>query len=312
MGLKNGYFKFANDVFEQLFIREFTLLQLKMLLLIVRFSYGFHKRVAVIKPQRMFELAYIYRCDIKEELKYLKQNKVITCNFQLGEFSINKNYDEWKIPFHKLFNEEDIAKLKKLNFEAKNIAEIFEKPDEVTPEECLQKTNNFVCAEQTEPFVNNKQVNPETIDGESISGVSKDREIIEKDNNTYIYNYKEEQKTEKRKKDDPFYGHIQKVFCEEYKKVFKRNCFLNYAQKMALVEIDYENPDFEENLPILIEKFSKIKFKIDGKEQKVGLRWLIEQGNWSGVLSGDFDGYMETDNETVEQKTYSREEGWDL
>ena len=142
--------------------------------------------------------------------------------------------------------------------------------------------------------------------------MSKDREIIEKDNNTYIYNYKEEQKTEKRKKDDPFYGHIQKVFCEEYKKVFKRNCFLNYAQKMALVEIDYENPDFEENLPILIEKFSKIKFKIDGKEQKVGLRWLIEQGNWSGVLSGDFDGYMETDNETVEQKTYSREEGWDL
>ena len=122
--LENGYFKIALELFEQFFIRDFTLKQLKVLLLLARFSYGFHKKVAIIKPQRMFELAYIYRCDIKEELTYLKQNKVITYNLQFGEIQINKNYDEWKIPYHKLFNEEDLIKLKKLKLECKKTAQI--------------------------------------------------------------------------------------------------------------------------------------------------------------------------------------------
>lgn len=292
--LENGYFKIALELFEQFFIRDFTLKQLKVLLLLARFSYGFHKKVAIIKPQRMFELAYIYRCDIKEELTYLKQNKVITYNLQFGEIQINKNYDEWKIPYHKLFNEEDLIKLKKLNLECKKTAQIFGNPDEITPEE--------VCEIQTDLFVNNKQTQAENTDSESDTNTPKYREIIEKDNSTYIYDSNKPQP----KRDDPYLGKTQAAFCAEYQKVFNKSCYLNNAQRMALVEISYENPDFIKMLPILISKFSRIRFDFDGKEQKVGLRWLLEDGNWSGVLSGDFDSNIKNPEQEKEN------DGWTL
>ena len=297
--LENGYFKIAHELFEQFFIRDFTLKQLKVLLLLARFSYGFHKKVAVIKPQRMFELAYIYRCDIKEELKFLKQNKVITCNLELGEIQINKNYDEWKIPYHKLFNEEDLAKLKKLNLECKKIAKEFGHPDEVTPE--------IVSETQTDLFANNKQQNTENTSASSNTQPPKDREIIEKDiNNTYIYdNTAEPQKEEPKKLDDPYLGKTQAAFCAEYQKVFKKSCYLNNKQRIALVEINADNPEFVSLLPVLISKFSKIRFDFEGKKQGVGLRWLLEEGNWSGVLSGDFDSFME-------EETTKENDGWTI
>ena len=323
--LENGYFKIAHELFEQFFIRDFTLKQLKVLLLLARFSYGFHKKVAVIKPQRMFELAYIYRCDIKEELKFLKQNKVITCNLELGEIQINKNYDEWKIPYHKLFNEEDLAKLKKLNLECKKIAKEFGHPDEVTPEivsetqtdlfannkqaegGCLQNTNKIVSETQTDLFANNKQQNTENTSASSNTQPPKDREIIEKDiNNTYIYdNTAEPQKEEPKKLDDPYLGKTQAAFCAEYQKVFKKSCYLNNKQRIALVEINADNPEFVSLLPVLISKFSKIRFDFEGKKQGVGLRWLLEEGNWSGVLSGDFDSFME-------EETTKENDGWTI
>ena len=155
--------------------------------------------------------------------------------------------------------------------------------------------------------VNNKQITfKQQTDNKQITTNNNDNN--DNNDNKYIYDNKEIQKN---KKDDPYTGKIQALFCAEYKKVFGKSCFLNNAQRLALVDIDFENPDFKENLPVLIEKFSKIKFNFDGKVQKVGLRWLLEDGNWSGVLSGDFDDNIATD-EVTEEKTYNREDGWDL
>ena len=328
---EKGFVGIAYDLFEQFFIRDFTLKQLKVLLLLIRFSYGFGKKVAKIKPQRLFELAYIYRCDIKEELRYLKQNKVIKYNSEFGEFQINKNYDEWKISYHKLFNEDDLIKLKKINIEAIQIAKDFDLPDEVTPEivsetqtdvfvnnkqaegGCLQNTNNFVCEKQTDVFVNNKQVNAEKASGSTITNtpIYKDIEVIE-NNNTYICNNEELKKEETKKLDDPYLGKTQAAFCAEYQKVFKKSCYLNNKQRIALVEINADNPEFISLLPVLISKFSKIRFDFEGKKQGVGLRWLLEEGNWSGVLSGDFDDFIEEENVETTENTLKREDGWDL
>lgn len=348
--LENGYFKIANELFEQLFIRDFSILQLKILLLVVRCSYGFHKKVAKIKPQRLFELAYIYRCDVKEELKYLRQNRVIVCNFELGEISLNKNYDEWKIPYHKLFKEDDLAKLKKINLEAKQIAKDFEYPDEVTPEnvcgeqtnvfvhnkqdevnvcpeqteafvenkqnekdvclqqtevfadnkqistpknECLPTANNVVCGEQTDVFVHNKQVQAENVNNESVSGSHKYNEIIEKYNNKDIYINNSSSKP----KLDPFVNPIQQEFKKQYKNILKRDCYLNNNQMQKLLEISIEVPNFKELIPNLLTKFSKITFTFNGVKKKVGLRWLLEDGNWAGILSGEFDQNIESEGQ---------------
>ena len=272
--LKNGYTKIVNNLLEQFFIRDFSPIQLRILLMLIRFSYGCNKKTAKIKPQNLFNTAYVYECDIKRELKHLERNKVITCDYEEKVFSLNKNFDEWKISFHKLFDEEKFSKLLHINLS------------------CGQSKN----------FADNKEIEADNADSESTSNLPK--ESIKKDkennNNTYIYDNKEIQK---KKKDDPYTGKIQALFSAEYKKVFCKSCFLNNAQRLALVDIDFDNPDFKENLPVLIEKFSKIKFNFDGKVQKVGLRWLLEDGNWSGVLSGDFDNNIEDEEEN---------DGWDL
>ena len=315
--LENGYIKIANALFEQLFIREFSILQLKILLLIIRCSYGFNKKLAIIKPHRLFEIAYIYRCDIKAELRNLQQNNVLHCNFDAGVFALNKNFDEWKIPFHKLFDAEKLTKLKKINFEAvKNVCleqtEMFAdnkqiEEEVVCPEQTsLPTTNKVVCAEQTEMFADNKQAQPENTSAASDTQPPKYNVNTYKDNNnTYICNTEEPKKEEPKKLDDPYLGKTQAAFCAEYQKVFKKSCYLNNKQRIALVEINADNPEFVSLLPVLISKFSKIRFDFEGKKQGVGLRWLLEEGNWSGVLSGDFDGFME-------EETTKENDGWTI
>ena len=337
---EKGFVGIANELFEQLYARNFSVKQLRILMLLLRMSYGCGSKAAFITPQNGFELGCIYKSDIKKELEILETANVIFCDYKNRLFAINKNYDEWAISFHKLYSSERNQDLIHRNVVSKDVKKSLvenlfvspqltkklvhnelSQPEKVSPQlttvsaeltgknKSSSTTNNEVSPQLTKKLVHNELSQPEKADSESITGTSINSIDSIIDNNTiYICNSKEIQK---KKKDDPYTGKIQALFCEEYKKVFKRNCFLNYAQKMALVEIDYENPDFEENLPILIEKFSKIKFVFAGKVQKVGLRWLLEQGNWSGVLSGDFDNNIATD-EVIEEKTYSREDGWDL
>ena len=304
--LKNGYTKIVNNLLEQFFIRDFSPIQLRILLMLIRFSYGCNKKTAKIKPQNLFNTAYVYEGDIKRELKHLERNKVITCNYEEKIFSLNKNFDEWKISFHKLFDEEKFSKLLHINLScglSKNLVgneEIEEAEEAETSETSFPSKKNLSCG-LSKNLVGNEEIETGNADSEGTSNLPK--ESINKDkenNNTYIYDNKEIQK---KKKDDPYTGKIQALFCAEYKKVFGKSCFLNNAQRLALVDIDFDNPDFKENLPVLIEKFSKIKFNFDGKVQKVGLRWLLEDGNWSGVLSGDFDNNIEDEKEN---------DGWDL
>ncbi len=68
----------------------------------------------------------MYECDIKRELKHLERNKVITCDYEEKVFSLNKNFDEWKVSFHKLFDEEKFSKLLHINLscgQSKNFAD---------------------------------------------------------------------------------------------------------------------------------------------------------------------------------------------
>ena len=333
---ENGFVGIARKLYEQLYARNFSVKQLRILMLLLRMSYGCGSKAAFITPQNGFELGCIYKSDIKKELEILETANVIFCDYKNRLFAINKNYDEWEISFHKLYSSErnqDLIHKNVVSKDAKKslVENLFvspqltkklvhnklSQPEKVSPQlttvsaeltgknKSSSTTNNEVSPQLTKKLVHNKLSQPEKADSESVTGTSINSIDSIIDNNTiYICNSKEIQTEEKTvKRDDPYTGKIQAKFCAIYKEVFGKPCYLNNAQRLALVEIKFENPDFEENLPVLIEKFSKIKFVFDGKVQKVGLRWLLEQGNWSGVLSGDFDNNIEDEKEN---------DGWDL
>ena len=62
-----------------------------------------------------------------------------------------------------------------------------------------------------------------------------------------------------------------------------------------------EIPNFKDLIPTLVLKFSKITFDFDGVKKQPGLRWLLEEGNWAGVLSGEFDNHI-VENQTKGDK----------
>ena len=293
--LKNGYTKIVNNLLEQFFIRDFSPIQLRILLMLIRFSYGCNKKTAKIKPQNLFNTAYVYEGDIKRELKHLERNKVITCNFENKTFALNKNFDEWKISFHKLFDEEKFAKLLHINLScglSENLVDN-EETEGVENETLLTSKKNLSCG-LSENLVDNEEMKAGNIDTESNSGVPKESINKEKENNNkYIYNPDDSFNKEKIFKIDPYINPYKKIFTEEYEKIFKRDCFLNNAQHLKLVEIAAEIPNFKELIPTLVLKFSKITFDFDGVKKQPGLRWLLEDGNWAGVLSGEFDSNIE-------------------
>ena len=296
--LKNGYTKIVNNLLEQFFIRDFSPIQLRILLMLIRFSYGCNKKTAKIKPQNLFNTAYVYEGDIKRELKHLERNKVITCNFENKTFALNKNFDEWKISFHKLFDEEKFAKLLHINLScglSENLVDN-EETEETENETLLPSKENLSCG-LSENLVDNEEMKAGNTDAESNSGTPKESINKEKENNNKenIYNSNDSIKKTKEKifKIDPYINPYKKIFTEEYEKIFKRDCFLNNAQHLKLVEIAAEIPNFKELIPTLVLKFSKITFDFDGVKKQPGLRWLLEDGNWAGVLSGEFDSNIE-------------------
>jgi hypothetical protein len=87
----------------------------------------------------------------------------------------------------------------------------------------------------------------------------------------------------------------------------KDECHLDNFKINKLTELRAEHPVFFERLPEILTKYSKITFPSGNKP---GTKWLILEGNWTGILNGEYDQYIK-DEETSEQ-TYDRKDGWDL
>ena len=308
--LKNGYIKIANTLFEQLLIRNFTLKQLRILLLIFRLSYGFNKTEAIVMPFSRFDVTNIYRGDIKRELLKLEKKKVLFCDFCHYKFKINKNYDEWSINFHSSFSDENFIKLKSKQFKNlfANREQISnEKRSEILTNQVSKSlTDLTICSQTTCGVVsrihmrNGKKLVqythrcPKEIQSMLNTG---SRKYIIKDIYKYIYIKRIKSKILKSKnilkkipqKTEPFFNPIIVLFKSEYEKVFKQRCYLNSNQTKKLIEINSDNPDFQENIPELLKRYKKTIFEFKNGTRRASLRWLIEEENWSGVLNGDFE-----------------------
>ena len=91
-----GFTKLDNDLLRVILTSDFTKRQLKILLLIIRFSYGYQKRYAVLK-KRDFSAAGVSPFCIKEELEKLSKLKVICHEGAHDVFWINEEISQWDV-----------------------------------------------------------------------------------------------------------------------------------------------------------------------------------------------------------------------
>lgn len=92
--------RLSNELLEAVMRTDFTKRQLNILFLIWRCSYGFGKKVAILKKGD-FQVVGIYPSDITKELNYLAEAKVIFWDEANDLIAFNKDYDQWRISLSK-------------------------------------------------------------------------------------------------------------------------------------------------------------------------------------------------------------------
>lgn len=96
---ENGFTKIANELYDEILTRRFGLRQLNVLHLLIRLSYGFQNTEVQLKNID-FQAVGIERTVIKRILRQLSKDKIIFWDEYNNIFSINKNYDDWKISYN--------------------------------------------------------------------------------------------------------------------------------------------------------------------------------------------------------------------
>lgn len=335
--LKNGYLRISVSLFENLYFRNFSKRELLIISLILRLSYGYHKKTAIIKPKTWFSVCGLYQPDINKVLNGLIAKNVVK---SLGDnvYSLNKNYDEWGVDFPKNFDGNKLNILKMLQQteqntikkDSKKLSKSIVKNYEEDKQNTIQNhsetlihsktlSNNIVnCYDEktdieqntiqnnskllSKNIVKNYIENSENEDGEKVLDGSKYNKDNKDITNNNIYN------KSLNKNYDPYFNNpVVEKFKKEYERIFNaKRCYLDNFQINKLVEISIDNPDFIEKIPEILEKYHKIEFS--NGISKFSLRGLIIDGKWAGILNGEYDQFIKTDTEESKEV----QESWTL
>lgn len=104
---EHGHTQIANELMEQIPMFKFNGTQLRILLVIIRYTYGFNRTEHEMSLSFISEATQINREQTKRELSTLIKNNVITVTIEASFNStrvlkFNKNYEEWEIEKSKL------------------------------------------------------------------------------------------------------------------------------------------------------------------------------------------------------------------
>lgn len=335
--IKKGYVKIANNLFENIFIRDFTKRELELILLIIRLSYGFNRKRAIIEPKARICLIGIQAPNIDRTLDRLLEKKVILSHGN-NIYSLNKHYDQWQIRINKYFSDEKFTNLKALQFKKDVITEITKNDDiyyqadngdiitpitsnnqgdnnnvinTITPalSPRYQNNDNYYQGDNTDiitPIIKNeKTLSPreyqEGVNAETTDNTDPRKDIFKDMLNTSLNTcIKGNDDTNSSKKFDPYFNN---PVVEKFKSLYEKNlkvarCYLDNFQIHKLIEISAENPDFLEKLPLIIEKYARIEFS--NGINKFGIRGLINEGKWAAILNGEYDKYIKPENENFD------------
>ncbi len=335
--IKKGYVKIANNLFENIFIRDFTKRELELILLIIRLSYGFNRKRAIIEPKARICLIGIQASNIDRTLDRLLDKKVILSHGN-NIYSLNKHYDQWQIRINKYFSDEKFTNLKALQLKKDVITEITKNDDNyyqadnvniitpiissnqednnnvintITPtlSPRYQNNDNYYQGDNTDiitPIIKNeKTLSPreyqEGVNAETTDNTDPHKDIFKDMLNTSLNTcIKGNEDTNSSKKFDPYFNN---PVVEKFKSLYEKNlkvarCYLDNFQIHKLIEISAENPDFLEKLPLIIEKYARIEFS--NGINKFGIRGLINEGKWAAILNGEYDKYIKPENENFD------------
>ncbi|ETT30692.1 putative prophage replication protein O [Paenibacillus sp. FSL R5-192] len=140
--LGNGYIGIANEIWDEIISRKFTERQQKILKLVLRLSYGCQKKEAVIPLLKHFELCGVRIQDAKKEIVYLQQCKVIMWDGN-QVYSLNKNYDEWRVNLVKEWDKDKFSELISINLSVKKVTKSVTQKSDQHPES-YEKCNSGV------------------------------------------------------------------------------------------------------------------------------------------------------------------------
>lgn len=138
---ENGYTSIANELLEQIYRRRFSASQLKILLLVIRFTYGFNRRTATLSNTFIAAGTGMHEITVSKEVGTLLRDNVLRLykkpSFHSSRIiGINKDYESW-------LNHLELA-------EALRVSEIFDRvsemgenelADTLTKKENIRNTN---------------------------------------------------------------------------------------------------------------------------------------------------------------------------
>ena len=97
---ENGYTSISNELLEQLYRRRFSASQLKILLLVIRFTYGFNRKTATLSNTFISAGTGVHEITVSKEVGALLRDNVLKLykkpSFHSSRvIGINKDYDGW-------------------------------------------------------------------------------------------------------------------------------------------------------------------------------------------------------------------------
>jgi phage replication O-like protein O len=93
--LEDGYTRIANELLESAMSHALTLRQLRVLLAVIRKTYGFNKKHDVISGSQLAELTHMSRQKCSTALCELVELNVLVRRSSRASISVNKNLSEW-------------------------------------------------------------------------------------------------------------------------------------------------------------------------------------------------------------------------
>ena len=131
---ENGYTSIANELLEQFYSRRFSASQLKILLLVIRFTYGFNRKTATLSNTFIAAGTGMHEITVSKEVGTLLRDNVLKLHkkptfHNSRVIGINKDYESW-------LNHLELAEALRVSETGEN-----ELADTLTKKENIRKTN---------------------------------------------------------------------------------------------------------------------------------------------------------------------------
>ena len=137
---ENGYTPIANELLEQIYRRKFSASQLKILLLVIRFTYGFNRTTAKLSNTFIAAGTGMHEITVSKEVGTLLRDNVLKLykkpSFHSSRvIGINKDYESWR-------NHLELAEVLRVSEIFDRVSETgeFELAEQLTKKENITKT----------------------------------------------------------------------------------------------------------------------------------------------------------------------------